>query len=50
MEIDLSDFGMGVRSTRYSMVVEDGTVTMLNVEDKPSSAERTGAAAMLEAL
>lgn len=50
MDIDLSDFGMGVRSKRYSMVVEDGTVTMLNVEDIPKSAEKSGAAAMLEAL
>ncbi|MEP3524603.1 MAG: peroxiredoxin [Hyphomicrobiales bacterium] len=50
MDIDLSDFGMGVRSKRYSMVVEDGTVTMLNVEDVPKSAEKSGAATMLEAL
>lgn len=50
MEIDLSDFGMGMRSKRYSMVVEDGILTMLNVEDAPSTATQSGAAALLEAL
>lgn len=50
MEIDLSDFGMGIRSKRYSMVVEDGTVTMLNIEDIPKNATKSGAAALLETL
>lgn len=50
MEIDLSEFGMGVRSKRYSMVVEDGKVIMLNIEDTPKSATKSGAAALLEAL
>ena len=30
---------MGVRSQRYSMVVEDGVVKSLNVEDTPSKAD-----------
>jgi glutaredoxin/glutathione-dependent peroxiredoxin len=33
LELDGSKFGMGPRSQRYSMIVEDGKVTALNVED-----------------
>jgi peroxiredoxin len=33
LEMDGSGFGMGKRSKRYSMVVDDGVVTQLNVED-----------------
>ncbi len=32
LELDGSRFGMGGRSQRYSMVVKDGVVTQLNVE------------------
>lgn len=32
MEMDGSGFGMGGRSKRYSMIVEDGVVKQLNVE------------------
>ena len=43
LELDGSRFGMGPRSQRYSMVVEDGVVKELNVEEGPefrvSSAE-----------
>ncbi len=35
LNIDLSRSGMGERSRRYSMVVENGVVKALNVEDKP---------------
>ena len=33
LEMDGSKFGMGSRSQRYSMVVEDGVVKTLNVEE-----------------
>ena len=33
LEMDGSKFGMGPRSQRYSMVVEDGVVKSLNVEE-----------------
>ena len=32
LELDLTKNGMGVRSTRYSMLVEDGVVKQLNIE------------------
>ena len=33
LELDASGFGMGARSQRYSMVVKDGVVAELNVEE-----------------
>ena len=33
LELDGSGFGMGTRSQRFAMVVVDGTVTALNVEE-----------------
>jgi peroxiredoxin len=43
LEQDLSKLGLGVRSKRYSMLINDGVVEKLNVEEggeyKVSSAE-----------
>lgn len=50
LDIDLSAAGMGVRSQRYSMIVEDGVVTALNTGDAPGKADISGAAAILEQL
>lgn len=50
MDSDLSVAGMGTRSKRYSMIVEDGVVTSINVEEKGGQAITSGAARMLEQL
>jgi glutaredoxin/glutathione-dependent peroxiredoxin len=47
---DLTANGLGIRSQRYSMVVDDGVVVSLNVEDAPGTAEVSGAAALLKTL
>lgn len=50
LTMDGSGFGLGTRSQRYSMVVEDGVVTALNVEDTPSKAQVSGAENLLKDL
>lgn len=50
LDLDLSAGGLGVRSKRYSMLVEDGVVKSLNIEESPGQATVSGAAAMLEQL
>ncbi len=50
LDMDLSAGGLGTRSKRFSMIVEDGKVTALNVEDAPGQAVESGAAKLLEQL
>jgi glutaredoxin/glutathione-dependent peroxiredoxin len=50
LTLDRKDFGLGIRSQRYSMVVEDGVVKSLNVEDTPSKADISGAENLLKNL
>ena len=50
METDLSAGTLGLRSKRYSMLVEDGVVKALNIEDSPGQATVSGAAAMIGQL
>jgi peroxiredoxin len=45
LEVDLTARGLGVRSRRYSMVVQDGVVTSLNIEEG-TGVEKSGATAM----
>jgi len=49
LDMDLTARGMGVRSQRYSMLVDDGVVKALNVE-QPGKFEVSGAEAMIEKL
>jgi len=50
MAIDGSAFGLGPRSRRYAMVVEDGKVTALEVEQNPGVCTITNGSTILEAL
>ena len=50
LDLDGSAFGMGVRSQRYSMIVDDGVVTRLAVESSPGTADVSGAEALLKDL
>jgi peroxiredoxin len=49
LNVDLTKAGMGERSRRYSMIVEDGVVRKLNVEDQPG-VNVSGADTILEQL
>jgi peroxiredoxin len=49
LELDLTGRGMGVRSQRFSMLVDDGVVKALNIE-APGKFEVSGAQTMLQEL
>ena len=46
-DVDLSAGGLGVRSKRYSMLVDNGVVVTENVEKSPGDLDVSGADAML---
>ncbi len=50
LTLDGSGFGLGTRFQRFSMVLNDGVVESLNIEDGPGKAEISGADAMLRQL
>jgi peroxiredoxin len=50
LDMDMSAGGMGVRSKRYAMVVDDGVVKTLNIEDAPGKADISGAENLLKGL
>lgn len=43
LDIDLTGHGLGVRSKRYSMLVEDGVVKTLNVDEAPPVHDKSSA-------
>lgn len=49
-ELDLSGGGLGVRSKRYSAVIDDGVVKVLNIEEQPGQAITSAASALLEEI
>jgi peroxiredoxin len=50
LDADFSAGGMGVRSRRYSMLIEDGVVKKLNIEEKPGTVEVSGGDTLLGQL
>jgi peroxiredoxin len=50
LTLDLTERGLGIRSQRYSMLVEDGLVRRLNLEAAPGLAETSSAATLLAQL
>ncbi|KZK94130.1 MULTISPECIES: peroxiredoxin [unclassified Pseudovibrio] len=50
LELDASAFGMGIRSKRYSMIVKDGVLASLNIEEAPGEATISSAENILSQL
>ncbi|MDB5645090.1 peroxiredoxin [Methylobacterium sp.] len=50
LDMDGAGFGLGPRSKRYAMLVDDGVVRVLNVEDSPAKTEISGAEALLKVI
>jgi len=47
MVLDASAGGLGLRSKRYSMLVDDGVVKQINIEEAPGKCEISGGQALL---
>jgi peroxiredoxin len=50
LSFDGSGNGLGTRSKRYAMLVEDGVVKKLNIEEAPGKVEVSGGDALLKQL
>ena len=50
LSVDSSGFGMGTRSARFSMIVRDGVLEALNIEQNPGQAVDSGAENLLSQL
>jgi glutaredoxin/glutathione-dependent peroxiredoxin len=50
LDFDATEGGMGTRSKRYAMLVDDGVVKILNIEPSPGKVEVSGAEYLLKGL
>ena len=50
LSLDMTARGLGIRNQRFSMLVDDGEVKLLNIEETPGTADKTGAEAMLNQI
>ncbi len=50
LEIDLTGFGLGIRSKRYSMFVDDGVVKVLNIDELPPEHDLSSAATLCSTI
>ncbi|MGZ3411842.1 MAG: redoxin family protein [Xanthobacteraceae bacterium] len=50
LSLDATAGGLGIRSKRYSMIVDNGVVKALNIEEAPGKAELSGADALMKQL
>ena len=50
LELDASGNGLGIRSKRYSMLVDNGTVKIFNLEAAPGKVEVSGGDTLLSQL
>lgn len=50
LEFDASANGLGIRSRRYAMIVDDGVVKLLNVDEVPKTVDASSAENVLAAL
>ena len=48
--MDGSGFGLGNRSLRYSMIIDDNSLTKLNIEENPGEVSASSAETILEQL
>jgi|TARA_B110000196_G_C21133908_1_gene659973 peroxiredoxin len=47
LDLELADFGLGVRSERYSMIVDNGVVIRVNIEESILACDASSADALL---
>jgi peroxiredoxin len=50
LTLDASGNGLGLRSKRYAMLVDDGVVKKLNIEEAPGKVEVSGGDALIKQL